>query len=88
MSIPIAENPAVTDPIKYLTKPERDALISIDFYRRQRAVGPDYQIGPKRVRKQVVFSIQQKGLIKPSRTGYVPTMGGELALARLKGEAK
>ncbi|MCF6368309.1 hypothetical protein [Rhizobium halophilum] len=85
MTTPITENPAVTNPHKHLSKAERDALVSIDFYRRQKAIGHSYQIGPKRFNQHTVYSIERKGLIKPSPTGYTPTVGGEMAIARLKG---
>lgn len=86
MTTPITENPAVTNPRKHLTPAERDALVSIDFFRRQRATGTSFQIGPKRFAKRTVFAIERKGLIKPSPTGYTPTVGGEMAIARLKGD--
>ncbi|CDZ67661.1 Hypothetical protein NGAL_HAMBI2605_59420 [Neorhizobium galegae bv. orientalis] len=85
MSTPVADNPAATDPHKNLTTAQRQALLAIDFYRHQRAAGPEVIIGTKRFKASTIAELQRKELIRQGRGIYSPTLAGTLAVGKLKG---
>lgn len=91
MTASVVDNPAVTDPLKALTRIERDALLSIDFYRRQSLRGNQWQIGDKRFTTNTVNSIERKQLVAPPLAPGQPmrvTLAGKLAIDKLKGKTK
>jgi hypothetical protein len=87
MITPVVDNPAVTDPRKALTKIQRDALLSISFYRYQRLTGASWLIGQKRFSTSTINSIQRLQLIAPPLAPGAPiriTTAGKLAIDKLK----
>lgn len=84
-ALPITENPAVQNPMKVMTRTERDALLSIDFYRRQKRIGTAWHIGPKRFGDNTVASLERRNLIRRGeRTPLVITQAGYLVILKLK----
>lgn len=86
MSTPVAQNPAATNPRKALTPSQRDCLIAIDFYRHQHRVGPEIVIGRKRFKASTIDVLEGHGLVKKRGASYAPTLAGDLAVSKLKGD--
>lgn len=85
-ALPVAQNPAVTDPMFTLTRGQRDCLLSIDHYRHQRRGGGFWMFGDKRFATATVTALERHGLVNIStRVGPIGlTTAGKLALDRLK----
>lgn len=86
MSTPIAENPAVTDPHRNLTPSQRSALVAIDHYRRQQRKGPEILVGRHRFKASTVEALKRMHLVRGAVPTLAPTLGGEMAVQRLKGD--
>ena len=84
--ISIADNPAVTDPRGALTLAQQKALIAIDHYRHQKRLGPRIQIGQSKFRRSTISELEQAGMIKMRGDAYAPTIAGELAVKKLRGD--
>lgn len=85
-SIPLAENPAVTNPRGALTGHQRDCLLSIDFYRVIKRAGGYWQVGPKRFATATVSSLESLGLVRRGQTRpLILSQAGQLAVLKLKG---
>lgn len=82
--LPLADNPAVTDPVRTLTLAERNALKAIGFYRRQARRAGLYLFGETRVAATTIASLRGKGLIKGEVPAIKPTIAGGLAIDVLK----
>lgn len=88
-SVPLTENPAVTDPLRTLTSHQRDCLLSIDFYRVIKRAGGYWQVGPKRFATATVSSLEALALIRRGQTRpLLLSQAGQLAVLKLKGNAK
>ena len=83
--IPRAENPAAIDPRHNLTPAQREALLSIGFYRQQSRTGATITIGRKRFSLSTVASLIDKKLVRGHTPNLTLTTGGELAIKRLQG---
>lgn len=88
-SVPLTENPAVVDPLRTLTAHQRDCLLSIDFFRTIKRAGGYWQMGNKRFATATVTSLENLGLVRRGQhRPLILTQGGQLALLKLKGNAK
>lgn len=85
-SLPLAENPAVVDPRHRLTARQRECLLAIDHFRRQRLVTGAWLIGDRRFSTATVRTLSRAGLVRLTGRGFVLTQGGELAVPKLKGK--
>lgn len=87
--IAMTENPAIMDPAKTLTKTQKDALASIDFFKLHRRpfASNRWQIGTKEFSIITINRLLDHGLVRPATNGrgLKLTMAGSLALDRLKG---
>ena len=89
MTVAVADNPAVTDPHRTLTPGQRDALLSIGFYRNHRRSGGQWLIGTKRFATNTVNTLQKLQLVAPPPAPGQPlrlTLAGRLAIDKLKGD--
>lgn len=84
--IALADNPVVTDPMKTLSKIQRDALVSVDFYRVQRRAGGYWIIGQKRFSTVTITRLAELGLIRRADRGFSVTTTGHVVITRLKGK--
>lgn len=83
-SLPLADNPAVHDPKKALTRIQREALVAADFYKRHRLVTGAWLLGQKRFAHATLNALGAAGLLKYTPRGFVLTQAGQLALLKLK----
>lgn len=83
--IPIAENPAVTNPHATLSKVQRDALCTIAFFKQLRPVGHLVQVGNKRFKPSTIASLKRLELVRGQVPSLAPTLAGQLAIDKLKG---
>jgi len=83
--IALADNPVVTDPMKTLSKIQREALIAVDFYRNQRRAGGYWMIGQKRFSTITITKLCELGMIRRADRGFSVTTAGHVAITRLKG---
>ncbi len=81
----LSENPAVLDPAGTLTQTQINALIAVSFYRNQIPSGKVVLVGKSRVSKSVINKLEQMELLRKSGRGFAPTLGGKMAIERLKG---
>lgn len=86
--IALTENPAVLAPRKTLTPSQQDALVSIGFYKSQRAIGDKVLVGRKRFTKSTIATLQHHKLLRGDVPALAPTEAGALAIARLRGELR
>jgi len=88
--IPIADNPAVTAPRKALTPRQRDALMSIAFFRNHSPQGAGWQIGPKRYDRSVIDALERMELIRKRAyaAGIDTTTAGKLVVDKLRATTK
>ncbi|MDI6836746.1 MAG: hypothetical protein QMD99_13690 [Rhizobiaceae bacterium] len=82
--IPLAANPAVTDPRKMLNLGQRRALLAIRDYRRQVSTLSGVAIGPHRFDGLVITALERHGLIRGRIPNLTLTEAGQLAASRLK----
>lgn len=86
MTTSLADNPAVTNPRKSLSKPQQVALGAIKFYRHQRVMASGtVEIGTKRFSSAVMLGLATHGLITMRGHEIVLTQAGQVALAKLQG---
>ncbi|MCT7662355.1 hypothetical protein [Shinella kummerowiae] len=86
MTTALTDNPAVTEPRKHLTPSMRTALIAIDHYRHQKRNGPEIIVGRHRFKASTVDALKRMELVRGSVPSLAPTLGGQMAVTRLKGE--
>lgn len=84
--IPLADNPAVTNPRAALTPAERDALCAVAFFKRQARFGRIVQVGNKRFAKTTIEQLKRKDMLRGTVPQLTPTIAGQLAIDKLKGE--
>lgn len=82
---PLSENPAVLNPQHALQRSQRQALMAIAQYRRQRLIGGRWLIGDKRFSAATIDSLLQSDLVKRDRAGLDLTLGGKLVHDKLAG---
>ncbi len=81
----LADNPAVTNPRKSLSKPQQTALGAIAFFRHQRVTpGGNVEIGNKRFSSSVLTGLAAQGLVTMRGREFALTTAGQVALAKLK----
>lgn len=86
MNLPLAINPAVTDPHKVLTPAQRDALLTIGFFRsQQRKPNGKIGVGRKQFSTQTIAALESMQLLRGKVPALSPTTAGQLAIDRLKG---
>lgn len=83
--IPLADNPAVTDPHRALTPTQRDCLSAIAFFRFQSRDRRGWRIGNKRFSATTVDRLAEYGLVSRGPRSITTTVAGELAVDKLKG---
>jgi hypothetical protein len=83
--IPLTENRAVLHPASALTKAEKEALITIAFYKNQRQRHGFVEAGKKRFARSTVEQLKRHELLRGDVPSLAPTDGGMLAIDRLKG---
>ncbi|MBB3386018.1 MULTISPECIES: hypothetical protein [unclassified Rhizobium] len=88
MTTPLTENPAVVDPMRTLTAPQRDAISSLAFFRHQRIDGGEVTIGTKRFSFRTIRAIENYQLVQRGydrgRQKLSLTMAGKLVAEKLK----
>ena len=85
-SVSLAENSAVLDPRRALTRMQREALLAIGLYRRHRLVTGAWLIGDRRFSTATLKALSRAGLIRLTGHGFALTQGGTVALLKLKGK--
>lgn len=86
--IPLADNPAVTNPQAVLTPAEQDALCAIAFFKHQRNFGCVVLVGNKRFRPATIAKLKTKDLLRGTVPQLTPTIAGKLAIDKLRGETR
>lgn len=86
MSVALADNPFVTDPMKTLTKIQREALIAIDFYRTHKREGGYWWIGQKRFSAITITKLAEYALIRRADRGFAVATAGHLVITKLEGK--
>jgi hypothetical protein len=81
----LADNPAVTNPRKALTRQQQDALLSIDHFRYQKPVKNGWAVGNKRFRVTTIEALAEHGLLSRQPRSLSITMAGRLVIDKLKG---
>ncbi|MBB4005840.1 hypothetical protein [Allorhizobium taibaishanense] len=85
--IPLASNPAVTEPKTTLTQAQQSALLAIRFYRFNSRARGRWRVGNDTVATATIKALIGHGLVI-ERGGQNPltlTRAGELAADKLKG---
>ncbi|RXT29339.1 hypothetical protein B5P46_11700 [Rhizobium leguminosarum] len=82
---PVADNPAVTNPRRVLNMAQRDALLSIDFFRHHRPRGTTWAIGDKRFNVRTINALARLDLVRVGHQSLRLTTAGQIAAAKLKG---
>ena len=86
--IPLADNPAVTNPRKVLTPAEQDALCAVAFFKHQRNFGRVVLVGNKRFAPTTIARLKSKDLLRGAVPSLTPTIAGQMAIDKLKGETR
>ncbi|KAA3526098.1 hypothetical protein GOZ96_22770 [Agrobacterium vitis] len=87
MSIPLSENPAVTNPRKALTPAQQDALCALQFFKFNTWQGTrGWQVGNKRISLGVASKLEAFRLIRRQGKSLSITVAGELAIEKLQGK--
>lgn len=82
----VSDNPAVTDPVRVLKMAQRDALLSIDFYKHQRPRGKTWSIGNKTFSTRTIDALRRWELVRVGQQKLSLTTAGQIAAAKLKGQ--
>ncbi|MCJ9696224.1 hypothetical protein MOV76_32145 [Rhizobium sp. PRIMUS64] len=82
----VSDNPAVTDPRRVLNLTQRDALLSIEFFRHQRPRGTTWAIGDKRFNVRTINALARLELVRVGHQKVTLTTAGQIAAAKLKGQ--
>ncbi|MGO8401356.1 hypothetical protein ACC783_23790 [Rhizobium ruizarguesonis] len=82
---PLADNPAVTNPRRVLNMTQRDALLSIEFFKHQRPRGTTWAIGDKRFNVRTINALARLDLVRVGHQSVRLTTAGQIAAAKLKG---
>ncbi|MFN7010073.1 MAG: hypothetical protein ACK4PN_08570 [Allorhizobium sp.] len=82
----LSDNPAVADPRRALSAAERDALCAIAFFKQQRRLGGVVLVGNKRFAPSTISKLKTKDLLRGAVPQLTPTLAGQLAIDKLKGE--
>lgn len=82
----LSDNNALADPRRALSAAERDALCSIAFFKYQRRNGRFVQVGKKRFATTTIEQLKASGLLRGAVPQLTPTLAGQLAIDKLKGE--
>jgi hypothetical protein len=81
-------HPNASETVKTLTRAQREALVAIAFFRRQRKAGRGWLVGDKRLSEQVVERLEQMQLVEESFLGGEPrlqlTIVGQAIEAKLQ----
>ena len=83
--IPLTDNPAAIDPRHNLTPAQREALLSIGFYRQQSRTGATITVGRKRFSLSTIATLIDKELVRGRTPNLTLTTGGKVAIERLQG---
>lgn len=86
--IPLADNPAVTNPRTALTPAEQDALCAVAFFKHQRNFGRVVLVGNKRFRPATIAKLKTKDLLRGTVPQLTPTIAGKLVIDKLRGETR
>jgi hypothetical protein len=84
MTTPLADNSAVTNPHRVLTKQQKDALGAIAFFRHHVRREGQWQIGNKRFASQTIIALGEYSLVRKHGQSLALTTAGEIALDKLK----
>lgn len=84
--IPIADNPAVSNPRAALTSAEKEALCAIGFFKRQWTAGGKVKVGNKSFAITTIEGLKRKELLRGQVPSLAPTVAGQLALSKLRGD--
>jgi len=87
-AMPLADNPAVTDPRKALTVYQQDALCTLNHYKIVRFRAGFWLAGKKSFRKSSIDKLESFDLVKTSGESLTITVAGKLAIDKLKGETQ
>jgi hypothetical protein len=86
MSLSLTSNPAVLNPQKILSPAQRDALVTIGFYRSQkRQPNGKIGVGQKQFSAHTIAALESMQLLRGKVPALAPTTAGQLAIERLKG---
>ncbi|MVA44665.1 hypothetical protein GOZ83_06160 [Agrobacterium vitis] len=87
MSIPLSENPAVTNPRKALTPSQQDALCKLDFFKFNTWRGVrGWQVGNKLISTCTAQKLEAFRLIRRDGKSLSVTIAGKLAVEKLQGK--
>lgn len=84
--IPLADNPAVTNPRKALTSYQQDALCSINHFKIVRFRRGYWLAGKKSFKASSIKKLEELNLIQTSGESLTITVAGQLAIEKLKGK--
>lgn len=84
MTTALSDNPAVTNPRQVLNMTQRDALLSIDFFRYHRPRGATWAIGDKRFNVRTINALARLELVRVGHQSLKLTTAGQIAAAKLK----
>lgn len=84
--IALSENPVVTNPMRALTKSQREALAAIDYFKHHRRVGGTWHVGSRAISSATIDRLQSAGVIRWNIRQWTLTVAGQMAIDKLRGK--